>query len=116
MTRAQKPVTRGSAACYCYILECSDGSFYTGWTTNPEVRIKTHNAGHGSRYTRSRRPVRFVLLEPQNDRPGAMRRERAIKAMPRSKKLRLIGEFSTAGGGKRRNKKADHRQTRGTNR
>jgi putative endonuclease len=76
--------------CYCYIVACADGSFYTGWTTNPEGRIKAHNAGRGSRYTRSRRPVRLVLVEPQTDRSSAMRRERAIKTMSRAGKLRLI--------------------------
>jgi putative endonuclease len=76
--------------CFCYILECADGSLYTGWTTNPERRIKAHNAGGASRYTRARRPVRLVLLEPQVDRLTAMRRERAIKMMSRANKLRLI--------------------------
>lgn len=76
--------------CYCYIVECSDGTYYTGWTTDPERRIKTHNAGRGARYTRTRRPVKLVYLEPQLDRVGAMKRERAIKSMTRQQKQRLI--------------------------
>ncbi len=76
--------------CYCYILECSDGSFYTGWTTDPERRLKEHNAGRGARYTRSRRPLKLVYLEPQDDRSTAMRRERAIKSRSRRAKLKLI--------------------------
>lgn len=77
-------------ACYCYIVECSDGTLYTGWTTDPERRIKTHNAGRGARYTRTRRPVRLVYLEPQLDRTSAMKRERVIKLMTRQQKQNLI--------------------------
>ena len=78
------------ASCYCYILECSDGSFYTGWTLDTERRVKVHNAGRGARYTSSRRPVKLVYVEPQTDRASAMKRERAIKALTRQKKQALI--------------------------
>jgi putative endonuclease len=77
--------------CYCYLLECADGSYYTGWTADPKRRLAQHLAGRGSRYTRSRLPVRLVYLEPQPDRSAAMRRERAIKVMGRAKKKQLIG-------------------------
>jgi putative endonuclease len=76
--------------CYCYIVECADGTFYTGWTTDPERRIKTHNAGRGAKYTRIRRPVKLVYVEEQPDRATAMKRERAIKALPREKKMKLF--------------------------
>ncbi len=75
--------------CYCYIVECADGTFYTGWTTDPERRVKTHNAGRGAKYTRTRRPVKLVYVEEQPDRATAMKRERAIKALPREKKMKL---------------------------
>lgn len=75
---------------YCYILECSDGSYYTGWTSNPERRLRQHNAGQGSRYTRIRRPVRLVYLEEQPDRSGAMQREVRIKQMTRQSKEKLV--------------------------
>jgi putative endonuclease len=91
--------------CYCYIVECVDGTFYTGWTTNPGRRLEAHNSGRGSRYTRSRRPVRLVLLEPQVDRGNAMKRERAIKAMTRLRKLRLIARMSEATCAKKRKKR-----------
>ena len=85
-----------SMNCYCYILECSDGTLYTGWTTDPERRLKNHNQGSGGRYTRIRRPVRMVYLEPQTDRATAMKRERTIKRMKRGQKNKLIEESSGA--------------------
>ncbi len=77
-------------AFYCYILECSDGTYYTGWTTDPARRVRQHNAGRGARYTRSRRPVRLVYVEELPDQRSAMKRERAIKALPRSQKEELF--------------------------
>ena len=76
--------------CYCYIVQCADGTFYTGWTTDPERRLKTHNAGRGARYTKMRRPVKLVYVESQLDKVSAMKRERAIKAMTREQKKKLI--------------------------
>lgn len=78
-------------AFYCYILECADGTYYTGWTTDPERRLKQHNHGIGARYTRMRLPVKLVYLEPQPDRPSAMKRERTIRNLPRERKIKLIG-------------------------
>ncbi len=76
-------------AC-CYIVECSDGSYYTGWALDPQQRVRVHNAGRGARYTRTRLPVRLVYIEPQPDRASAMKRERAIKRLTRAKKQALI--------------------------
>lgn len=75
---------------FCYIIECADGSFYTGWTTNPARRLREHAAGRGSRYTRAHPPRRLVFVEAQPDRAAAMRRERALKAMTRTRKQALI--------------------------
>jgi len=75
---------------FCYILECSDGTFYTGWSTDPQRRERQHNLGRGARYTRDRRPVRLVYVEEQPDKPSALRRELRIKRLPREKKLKLI--------------------------
>ncbi len=77
--------------CYCYILKCADGTYYTGWTTDPERRMAQHNKGSGARYTRNRRPVKLVYVEPQADRKTAMKRERVIKALSRKQKRNLIG-------------------------
>ena len=75
---------------YVYILKCSDGTFYTGWTTDIEARVKTHNSGSGAKYTRGRRPVSLVYYEELPDRSAALKREAAIKRLPRNKKLELI--------------------------
>ena len=76
--------------CFCYILQCSDGTLYTGWTVNVEKRISQHNKGLGAKYTKTRRPVTLVYIEPQPDKITALKRERAIKALPRKKKLELF--------------------------
>jgi putative endonuclease len=76
--------------CYCYILECSDGTYYTGWTLDPDRRLTQHNKGIGAKYTSTRRPVKLVYLEPQPNRSDAMKREIAIKKMKRMQKSRLI--------------------------
>ena len=75
---------------YCYILECADGTYYTGWTVNPERRVKMHNKGRGARYTRTRCPVKLVYVEELPDRKSAMKREIAIKKMGRDGKGKLI--------------------------
>lgn len=76
--------------CYCYILECVDGTYYTGWTTDPERRVKQHNKGIGARYTKTRRPVKLVYLEEQPDKATALKRELAIKKLKRIQKSKLV--------------------------
>ena len=78
---------------YTYMVECVDGSLYTGWTTNPERRVKEHNAGRGAYYTRWRRPVQLRYLEEAPDRSTAQRRENEIKKLPRHKKLSLVEDY-----------------------
>jgi predicted GIY-YIG superfamily endonuclease len=88
----QRPDKITSAPCYCYIVECADGTYYTGWAVDPERRAAVHNKGRGARYTRVRLPVKLVYVEAQPDRTTAMKREIAIKRMNRARKLRLIEE------------------------
>jgi len=85
-------------ASFCYILQCADGSYYTGWSNDPQRRVKVHNAGRGARYTRSRRPVQLVYIEELPDPASAMRRERQIKGMARSQKEKLIQRLPAEGG------------------
>ncbi len=73
-----------------YILRCGDGSLYTGITTDLERRVAVHNSGKGGKYTRSHLPVEPVYWETAPDKPAALRRELAIKAMTREQKLELI--------------------------
>ena len=75
---------------YTYIVRCSDGTLYTGWTTDVELRVRTHNSGKGAKYTRSRLPVTLVYYETYPTRQEAMRREWEIKQLTREEKKRLI--------------------------
>jgi putative endonuclease len=75
------------------MLECADGSYYTGWTTDLGRRLVAHNAGRGGRYTRARRPVKLIYWEECPDRRSAQRRELALKRLPRAKKLALAASF-----------------------
>lgn len=77
---------------YTYMVECADGSLYTGWTYDLKKRLDSHNSGKGSKYTRSRLPVKLVYFEVKRDKFEAMKREYAIKHMTRENKLKLIGE------------------------
>ncbi len=77
------------ARWFVYVLRCRDGSLYTGISTDLARRLASHNAGRGARYTRARRPVTIVHVEPKRSRSTALRREAAIKALARADKLRL---------------------------
>ena len=82
-----------TVSAYTYIVKCSDNTLYTGWTNNLEKRIKTHNAGKGAKYTKSRRPVILVYYEEYETKSEALRREAAIKKLSRQEKLRMIRQF-----------------------
>lgn len=75
---------------YTYILKCSDGSLYTGWTNDLERRVKVHNEGKGAKYTKSRRPVELVYYEEFLTKEEAMKREYEIKDFTRRKKEKLV--------------------------
>lgn len=79
---------------YTYIVKCSDGSLYTGWTNNLEKRLQDHNLGKGAKYTRCRRPVELVYYEIFSTKEEAMKREYAIKQLNRKKKDALICTFA----------------------
>lgn len=75
---------------YVYILQCGDGSLYTGWTNDIEKRVKAHAEGKGGKYTRGRLPVKLVYFEEYADKGTALKREYQIKQMRRAAKLELI--------------------------
>lgn len=82
---------------YTYMVECSDGTLYTGWTNNIEKRIEIHNDGKGAKYTRSRLPVELKYYETFATKREAMQREYEIKQLSRRDKLKLIKAFENIG-------------------
>ena len=77
---------------HVYILECNDGSLYTGITKDLDKRINEHNAGRGAKYTKSLSPVHLRYSEFAQDRKQASQREHAIKSLRKSAKIKLITE------------------------
>lgn len=75
---------------FVYMLECGDGSLYTGITTDVERRFREHASGKGGHFTSSRDVVKIVYTEEHPDRSAASKREAEIKSWPREKKLSLI--------------------------
>ena len=73
-----------------YILRCADGTLYTGIAVDAEKRLAMHRSGRGAKYTKGRGPLELVYSEACGTRGDALRREAAIKRLPRAKKLRLI--------------------------
>lgn len=82
---------------YTYILLCSDLTFYTGYTTDLERRVKQHNLGKGSKYTASRRPVMLIYYEEFSTRSEAQKRECSIKKLSRAEKERLVNKHNIFG-------------------
>ena len=76
---------------YLYILRCGDGSLYTGITTDVEARLSQHRCGKGAKYTRGRGPLEVVYTEVCEDRSAALKRELAVKGLPREEKEKMIG-------------------------
>lgn len=78
---------------YTYMVQCGDGTLYTGYTTDVIRRTQEHNLGKGAKYTRSRLPVSLVYYEVHETKTDAMRREYDLKQLTRVEKLKLIEEF-----------------------
>jgi predicted GIY-YIG superfamily endonuclease len=90
-SKLQKKSTRPAGQWLVYLVQCRDGSLYTGITNDLPKRLKAHAAGKASRYTRSRLPVTLAYTEPQPSHSAALKREAAIKKLSREQKDRLIG-------------------------
>lgn len=88
--RADDRIPNTSQVNYTYIVKCSDETLYTGWTNDLEKRLRAHNSGKGAKYTKNRCPVELVYFEEYDTKQEAMKREYAIKQLPREKKLALI--------------------------
>lgn len=79
-----------ASKAYMYVVQCADGSLYTGYTTDLERRIQTHNAGKGAKYTRTRLPVQLIYHEVFDSKPAAQSAEARFKRQKRSAKLAYI--------------------------
>jgi predicted GIY-YIG superfamily endonuclease len=75
---------------WVYLLRCSDGSLYTGWTVDLDRRLARHSAGTASRYTASRLPIKLAVAIPMPSRTAARREEARIKRLPRNAKLAIL--------------------------
>lgn len=79
-----------AASWVCYLLRCADDTLYCGITNDLDKRLAAHNAGTAAKYTRARGPVVLAYVESCADKSAALKRELAIKALPRAAKLALI--------------------------
>jgi len=84
------PAEAAGAVWSLYVLECGDGSFYTGVTTDIDRRLREHQEGTASRYTRTRRPVVLAYREKCGTRSQSLARECAVKSLSRRRKEELI--------------------------
>lgn len=75
---------------FVYLLECADGSYYAGITTDVDARLAAHQAGKGARYTRAHRPLRVLASRAYPDRSSALRAEWQLKQLPRARKLAFL--------------------------
>ena len=75
---------------YMYVLECTDGTLYTGYSTDVQKRLAVHNAGKGAKYTRARLPVKLLYQEEYPDKSSAMSAEALFKLKTRQEKLAYI--------------------------
>jgi putative endonuclease len=82
---------RKRKTCWVYVLECGDGSYYTGWTNDLAKRVRSHQSGKGAKYTRSRLPVKLIKRWRAKDRREAMRREALFKSLIRREKEKILG-------------------------
>ncbi|MBM7636564.1 putative endonuclease [Streptococcus saliviloxodontae] len=80
---------------YMYVVECADKTLYTGYTTDIERRIKTHNAGKGAKYTKTRRPVKLLYWEEHPSKSAAMSAESYFKQKTRKQKLDYIEKHTS---------------------
>ena len=81
---------------YVYILQCNDGSYYTGHAKNAEKRFEIHKKGRGARYTRMHEPEKLMYVEQFESRGEAMKREQKIKKLSHNKKHQLIADNSSS--------------------
>lgn len=84
-------------AAFVYMVRCTDGTLYTGWSTDPAARLRAHQSGKGARYTRAKGAAALAYVEKCADHRAAMRREYALKQLPKAQKERLCAAWAAAG-------------------
>ena len=82
---------------FVYMVRCTGGQLYTGWTNAPAARLRAHKSGKGAKYTRARGAEGFAYLEQCADRSAALRREAALKKLPKPQKELLCTAWTAAG-------------------
>ena len=83
-------------AAYVYMVRCTDGTLYTGWSTDPAARLRAHQSGKGARYTRAKGAAALAYVERCADKPAALRREAALKKLPKAQKELLCRAWQAA--------------------
>lgn len=84
-------------AAFVYMVRCAGGQLYTGWSTDPAARLRAHRSGKGARYTRAKGAAALAYVERCADKPAALRREAALKKLPKAQKERLCAAWAAAG-------------------
>ena len=84
-------------AAYVYMVRCTGGQLYAGWTTDPAARLRTHQSGKGAKYTRAHGAAALAYVERCADRRAALRREYALKRLPKARKELLCRAWQAAG-------------------
>lgn len=84
------PVSKPVPIWHLYLIECADGSYYTGVTTNVERRYEQHLLGKGARYTRSHKPLRLLASRAMGTRSEALKAELAVKRLPKEEKVSAV--------------------------
>ena len=84
-------------AAYVYMVRCAGGQLYTGWTTDPAARLRAHRSGRGAKYTRAHGAVALAYVERCADKSSALRREYALKQLPKAQKETLCAAWAAAG-------------------
>ena len=90
MAASEKP----EKTAYVYMVRCAGGQLYTGWTNDPEARLKAHQSGKGAKYTRTHTALGFAYLEACADKSAALRREIALKKLTKAQKETLCAGWT----------------------
>ena len=93
---AASETASGPKPAFVYMVRCAGGQLYTGWTNDPAARLRAHQSGKGAKYTRAQGALGFAYLERCADRSAALRREIALKKLPKGQKELLCTAWNAA--------------------